>query len=465
MQSAAAQTPLGLNPENPHYFQFNQKPVLLITSAEHYGAIINKEFDYIKYLDALQQQGMNNTRVFTGSVIEREQDIKWMGFNNTLAPKPDQVITPWARSSIKGYAGGGNKFDLNTWNEEYFSRLKDFISQAAVRGIFVELTLFGNNYRDEQWQYSPLYPANNVQGEGPSGPKSFLLFQTLQHKPLVLRQELLVKKLVEELNSYNNLYYELCNEPYNEVTDSAAVDTWHNHLVNYIREIESTLPKKHLIASNQAVIDNPAVAVANFHYVKIPNMPSFTWLYSLNKVISLDETLGSLKDSGADDVRVEAWDFILKGGGAYNNLSWEYLPTKPEGTPGAATIRGQLAHLQKFMSQVNYIKMKPTGELVKSLPDSAFIQMLGAPGKEYALYLHHSAIKGKDAIWGYKALVKNYTDTLRLELPKGHYQVTWMHPSTGKQTTNTKVMKHKGGRIALKTPLYTTDIALHLKRK
>ncbi|WP_423146180.1 cellulase family glycosylhydrolase [Rubrolithibacter danxiaensis] len=449
---------------NPHYFEYQNKSLILITSGEHYGAVVNTDFDYLKYLDALQQEGMNNTRVFSGSVIEREQDIKWMGYGNTLAPKPGKVITPWARSSVSGYAGGGNKFDLNEWNANYFSRLKDFIKQAASRGIFVELTLFGNNYTDEQWTYSPLYPKNNIQDEGPSGEKSFLLFQTMKNKELVSRQELLAKKLVEELNSFDNLYYEICNEPYNEVKDSAAVDEWHNHMIDFIVKVESGLPKKHLIASNQAVVDNPAVSVANYHYVKIPHMPDFRWLYSLDKVISMDETMGSMVDATAEDVRVEAWDYMLRGGGSYNNLSWEYTPEKPEGTTGASTIRKQLSHLQKFMSKINYVEMKPGPEFIKSIPDSGFIRVLCDEGKQYGVYLHHSIAKGNDPIWGYKAIVKDFTDKIELDVPKGSYSVEWTNPATGKRFDDIKTIKHSGGSLVLTTPRYTTDVALQLTR-
>ena len=38
--------PLSLHPNNPHYFMFKEKPFLLITSAEHYGAVLNNDFDY-----------------------------------------------------------------------------------------------------------------------------------------------------------------------------------------------------------------------------------------------------------------------------------------------------------------------------------------------------------------------------------------------------------------------------------
>ncbi len=39
--------PIRLHPDNPHYFLFRGKPTILITSAEHYGAVLNPNFDYL----------------------------------------------------------------------------------------------------------------------------------------------------------------------------------------------------------------------------------------------------------------------------------------------------------------------------------------------------------------------------------------------------------------------------------
>jgi len=33
--------PIGLHPENPHYFLWRGKATVLITSGEHYGAVLN----------------------------------------------------------------------------------------------------------------------------------------------------------------------------------------------------------------------------------------------------------------------------------------------------------------------------------------------------------------------------------------------------------------------------------------
>jgi hypothetical protein len=58
--AAMAQT-LSLHPRNPHYFSYKDRPAVLITSAEHYGSVLNLKFDYGRYLDELKRHGFNLT--------------------------------------------------------------------------------------------------------------------------------------------------------------------------------------------------------------------------------------------------------------------------------------------------------------------------------------------------------------------------------------------------------------------
>lgn len=146
--SFAQSKPLALHPDNPHYFLFRSKPTVLITSGEHYGAVVNLEFDYVKYLDTLQRDKLNLTRRF---LAYREQSGAFGIANNVLAPKQEKFIAPWARSSVPGYFDGSNKFDLTKWDEKYFTRLKDFVAQAAKRGIVIEANLFSSYYSDHEF--------------------------------------------------------------------------------------------------------------------------------------------------------------------------------------------------------------------------------------------------------------------------------------------------------------------------
>jgi hypothetical protein len=73
--------PIRAHPDNPHYYLFRGRPTVLVTSAEHYGAVINRAFDYNAYLDALKSHGLNYTRIYPAAFIEPE---------GTFTPR-----TPW----------------------------------------------------------------------------------------------------------------------------------------------------------------------------------------------------------------------------------------------------------------------------------------------------------------------------------------------------------------------------------
>ena len=73
---ALAAEPIHLHSQNPHYFEFRGKPTILVTSGEHYGAVLNLDFDMPPYLDELKSRGFNLTRTFSavrgkiGTVVE-----------------------------------------------------------------------------------------------------------------------------------------------------------------------------------------------------------------------------------------------------------------------------------------------------------------------------------------------------------------------------------------------------------
>ena len=213
-------SPLSLHPDNQHYFLFRGKPAVLIGSTEHYGAVMNLDFDYVKYLDEISDKGLNITRTFSGIYVEPQGAFGIA--KNTLAPGEGRFICPWARSDEPGYPVGGNKFDLTKWDEAYFERLKDFISEAGKRNIVVELDLFSNFYDTLQWKLSPLYHKNNINNvEAISDQKEVL---SLRHPEILRMQEEMVQKILAECNGFDNLYYEVCNEPY--LGDLPALDSW-----------------------------------------------------------------------------------------------------------------------------------------------------------------------------------------------------------------------------------------------
>ena len=455
--------PIALHPDNPHYFLWRDRPTILITSGEHYGALLNLDFDYHAYFKTLAADGLNHTRTFSGTY--REVSSSFGITDNTLAPKPGRYICPWARSDTPGYSDGGNKFDLTKFGPAYFDRLKEFMTAADKAGIVVELTLFCPLYKDELWDASPMNARNNVNGVGKC-PRTESL--TLKHPRLVEVQLALVKKLVRELNGFGNLYYEVCNEPY---FGGVTVD-WQHRVVDTIVEAEKGLPRKHLISTNIAngkqTVEkpHPDVSIFNFHYCVPPDTVGMNW--GLNRVIGENET----GFRGGHDFlyRSEAWDFLLAGGALYNNLDYSFTPKHADGafmeysSPGGGSpaLRRQLGILKRFLEGFDFIRIAPDNKAIKSLDPKLTAYALTQPGKQYAVYLHVPLPKKP------KRIADNLRDdvraTIEIDLPKGNYRTEWVDTKTGK-ATGIKDVKHNGGPCRLKSPKFANDVALRILAK
>jgi len=459
--------PLSLHPDNQHYFLFRGKPAILVGSTEHYGAVMNLDFDYARYLDEISYKGLNITRTFSGIYVEPQGAFGIA--KNTLAPGEGRFICPWARSGESGYPGGGNKFDLTKWDEAYFERLKDFITEAGKRNIVVELDLFSNFYDTLQWKLSPIYYKNNINNaEAILDQKEVL---SLRHPGILKIQEEMVRKILSECNGFDNLYYEVCNEPY--FGDLQALDSWEEHMTGIIAESESMLPNKHLISQNiqngslEIERPHPAVSIFNFHYAKPPVTVEMN--YGLNKPIGDNET----GFRGIEDVhyRTEGWDFLTAGGALYNNLDYSFTSDNEDGsfvvTPGqpgggGMTLRNQLETLNSIFGELDFIKMKPSDHLLNdSVPGNVSVRILAEEGEQYLLYLRKLRT-GKTADRE-QADIKPSSYEISLKLPGGDYKGEWIDPESGLRTRFT-VMDHKGGAYNFKTPPAGEDLGLKLTR-
>ncbi len=450
--------PLSVHPDNPHYFLFRGKPCILIGSTEHYGAVLNLDFDYRTYLDELAAMDLNITRTFSGIYVEPSGafNIKM----NTLAPAYGRFICPWARSTESGYANGGNKFDIKKWDDGYFTRLKDFVTEAGKRNIVVELDLFSNFYDTIQWKLSPLYLSNNVNSM--SEIKDHKEVLSLKHPELLEVQEKMVRKVVNELKDFDNLYYEICNEPY--FGDTTALRQWEKHMTGVVIDAEAGFKNKHLISNNIAnnyrFVAEPreGVSIYNFHYARPPVAVKMN--YHLNLPLGDNET--GFDGIGGAVYRKEAWNFILAGGALFNNLDYSFTAENEdgsyivkEGQPGGGSreLREQFRILARLMKSVDYISMKPVNSDILRIKETEKININGLAGETGSIILY---ISTTDTIAAVKAFEINLT--------AGAWEASWINTRTGEKSAS--VIKCSAPEwVSITTPVFIDDIALTISRK
>ena len=479
LDAQQSQQPIRLHPENPHYFLYRGKAVALVSSAEHYGAVINGEFDYHKYLQALAGAGMNYTRLFGGSYVEAPG--KSFGIRrNDLAPEAGKFVAPWARGAESGYAGGGNKLDLARWNPEYFARLHDFLGEAGRQGIIVEIGLFSSQYGEMQWNLSPFKRENNVNSTDAIDYKKV---NTLDNGNILGFEEKYARKLVREANSYANVMFEIANEPWSDRPVLAdvvnpylfagrdqypnsvdlpdeATNAWQRRVAEWITSEERGLVNKHIIAQDccnfrYAMHDSagrgvlPGVSVVNFHYA-YPE--AVTLNYGLDTALSYDET-GFLGQSDDAYMR-QAWNFMLAGGSVFDGLDYSFSVGHEDGSDGepngpgggSPELRRRLRILSEFLLGLPLVEMHPD-YIVTKHSGGVVMHALSSANGEYAIYLDGNGP----------------TDVF-LNLPGGTFESWWVDVRTG-ALEGRKTFGHKGGPIFIESPPFGGGIALRISRR
>ena len=366
-----------VHPRNPRCFLYRGKPFKILTSGEHYGAVVNADFDDNTYLQEMQRTRQNMTRVFT-FCRETPESIPGPGDMNTLAPTTQASVMPWERVCSRGVAADGlDKFDLDRWNPAYFAQLKDFVTRCAGHDVVCEIVLFCNSYDQQKYDLFPCSKVSNVNGVGNEldRPEAFM---TLEAPSIVAFQEQFVRQIVTELSPFDNIYYDLCNEPNlpggSEASEQKIV-AWHAHLAHTIRQTEKKLPKRHLIAANAHSMvtspdeptspvvrhedlhyfENPDIDIINYHYIsrkvvaqglhffKPPNKEAkagLIWHFMrqrdwFRKPFVFDETFSGIVWGAPERYainRAEAWETILSGGAGYDNLGWSFTPADATGS-------------------------------------------------------------------------------------------------------------------------------------
>src|SRR5215204_4489629 len=109
-----------------------------------------ERFDFDAYLDLLAERGHNFIRLW-----------RWEQFQGYLAPADVHFCMtpqPWPRTGPGSAKDGKPRFDLSSFDEAYFDRLRDRVSAAGRRGIYVSVMFF------EGFSLHLTAPPDNIEG-------------------------------------------------------------------------------------------------------------------------------------------------------------------------------------------------------------------------------------------------------------------------------------------------------------
>jgi hypothetical protein len=478
--SAQPGAPLRLHPRNPHYFLYDGHAIALVTSGEHYGSVINKAFDYRRYLDTLSASGLNYTRIFAGSYTELPERSFGI-LRNTLAPTSGNLISPWMTDP-------DGRVNLSEWNPAWTSRLHDFLSEAQKRSIIVEISLFSSTYQPQHWAISPFNPARNTNGTTLDDWKKL---HTLDNGNILAHQERYVRHVVREANGFPNVFFEIQNEPWSDrptltatinpylqapardrypnsidLPDTASLD-WQKRVASWIDSEEATLPNRHLIAQNCCNFGYPVrqtdlapqASIINFHYA-YPDAASAN--RGLPVVLGYDETGFMARNSPSGTAEPDAaylrqaWNFMLSGGGLFDSLDYSFTvghedgsDTAPNGPGGGSPqLRRGLQALGAFLRALPLEGMSPDFSFVTHA-SGAYARALSGSGT-YAVYL--DGARGPSQV--------------SLRLPPGNYSLQWIDPAGGtspQPDRNLRVSNREP--VLIYSPPFSQGIALRITHK
>jgi len=430
---AKALGPLRVHPTNPRYFADPEGRPVYLTGSHTWQSLqdgilagyttVTQPFDYTGYLDLLQTNHHNFIRLWRWELTTHEPQ-------------------PWQRTGPGQGLDGKPKFDLRQFNQAYFDRLRARVIAARDRGIYVSIMLFEDwifmaKRKEYPVEQHPFHKDNNVSGiDGdPNGDGWGIEIHTLQALQVLEIQKAYVRKVVETVNDFDNVLYEICNEGLRHTRE------WQYEMVRFIKSVEAKMPKQHPVGMTSVgdMNDDCLKSLADWTSLATTgwDQPKDPWTFDPpaadgTKVCLLDtDHIGwKVFIDDAAFTRAWVWKSFTRG---HNTLLMENLGD----SAGWIAGRAAMGHTRRLAERVNLAGMTPS----KDLASSGYC--LAHPGKEYLVYLP----EGGEV-------------TVDLTAASGTITVQWLHPvegtiMSGEPTTG-------GAKRSLRAP-FAGDAVLHLK--
>ena len=426
--------PLSVSRQNPRYFSDPHGTIVYLTGSHTWANIQDFtkngtafKFDYSAHLADLKRYNHNVTRIWTweSSRTDSHTDIGPLAY---------------ARTGTGTALDGQPQFDLEQFNPVYFDRLRTRIAEAQEQGLYVMVMLFQGFSLGKKgiapWSGHPYNAANNINGiDGDGdGDGTGHAVHTLALPQITELQHAYVRKMIDSLNEFDNVIWEISNESYSNATQ------WQYHLIDFIHAYEADKPKQHPVTmgvqrhpkDNALLFRSPAEAVAPGDGGYAHDPPGADG----SKVVIADTDhlwgIGGSQEwvwisfvRGIQPIFMDPHDSSFLG----NGFSWE-------------DVRWSMGYTRFFANRMHLAAMTPQSHLASSG------YCLANLGQEYLVYLPCQGIiggRGCGLLRRWSGLSQqrgldtasqllgwNGAVDVDLSTATGVFYVEWFNPSTGK---------------------------------
>jgi hypothetical protein len=433
---------------NPRYFEDAEgRPVYLAGDSEFLTVMDTGftdppgRFDFQGYLAFLHRHNLNFVRMWTReNVIDTESGVR-------AHVRP----FPWPRTGPGLALDGKPRFDLAKFDPEYFGRLRERASLAGEQGIYCSIMLFEGwtqQYaaKPGRWDWHPFNPKNNINGiDGdPKNTGSGTACHTLEIPAITALQESYVGHVVDLVNDFDNVLYEISNE------DGPYSKDWQYHFIRYIHDREKTKPRQHPVGMTEAgmgtaeetaraLFESPAEWIS-----PDGNNPAGPWKNDPpagdgKKVVLVDTDHLWGGSAPIDALLAWVWKTFCRG---HNLIFYDHSTALGDNTirpyAGFDLIRDNLGYVRMYSQRMDLAKAVPSSDLAST---------------EYCLSDRKSFfLVFKPAARSVQEVMKPIT-SVRVDLTgaPGLFDVEWFDPRTGRIIPSGQI--GGGSWIALFSPI------------
>jgi hypothetical protein len=440
--------PLKPHPLNPRYFSDGSGRAVYLTGSHVHpnfqdrGVMDSRfAFDYARYLDFLQAHNHNFIRLW---VWENVATMSPAGAISRRGPMP------YTRPGPEKALDREPRFDLASFDQAYFDRLRARVVAARERGIYVGIMLFQGwsvwNYTKGRaaWEYHPYNAANNINGiDGdPGNDGDGDEVHSLKVPAITALQKAYIRKVVDTVNDLDNVLYEISNESRPSSRD------WQYAMINYLKEYEAAKPARHPIGmtsfydpnSNRWLFESPAAWISPHGDLwNKPDEPYFRDPPATTgdkvSILDTDHIGGTVYENAGTSARAWVWKSFTRG----HNVILMDDPNDRTDPVWRTAIRLAMGHTLHYSRRVN---------LAAAAPDRCTASTgycLADPGKEYLIYQPSTHV--------------GFT----VQVTEGTYRYEWFNPARG-EIARTGTLTLGSGNHLFAAP-FSGDAVLYLQRQ